>query len=134
MGPQVILRATEGILKGKEFVFSGRALCVVGRSRRCSLRMPDGDGSVSRYHCLLDIDAPAVRVQDLGSLNGTYVNGEKIGQRDPGQSAQEAARFEHPTRALRPGDKLQVGNGVFRVDVVQPAQHPDNTQRDAPGG
>ncbi|KYC36281.1 hypothetical protein WA1_52005 [Scytonema hofmannii PCC 7110] len=40
----------------------------------------------SRYHCLLDINPPDIRVRDFGSRNGTYVNGKKIGQRQPKQA------------------------------------------------
>ena len=35
-----------------------------------------------RRHCLLDINPPDIRVRDFGSLNGTYVNGTMIGQRE----------------------------------------------------
>jgi pSer/pThr/pTyr-binding forkhead associated (FHA) protein len=42
---------------------------------------------ISRYHCLLDINSPDIRVRDLGSLNGTIVNGKKIGQRQRNQTA-----------------------------------------------
>ena len=45
------------------------------------LRLPNGPGyaDVSRHHCLLHIDPPAVWVRDLGSRNGTRVNGTQIG-------------------------------------------------------
>jgi pSer/pThr/pTyr-binding forkhead associated (FHA) protein len=46
-------------------------------------RLPGNDividsGGVSRCHCLIDVDARHVFIKDLGSTNGTYINGEKI--------------------------------------------------------
>jgi len=35
---------------------------------------------------LLDINPPDIRVRDFGSKNGTFVNGEKIGQREAYQT------------------------------------------------
>src|SRR5262245_54515917 len=77
----VILRATAGDLRGQQFAFEGPSYCTLGRSRSCTLRLP-GDATVSRQHCLLEVDSERAWVQDLGSLNGTFINGEKIGQRD----------------------------------------------------
>ncbi len=49
---------------------------LVGREEDCHLR-PNSD-MVSRHHCVFTIDEYAVRVRDLGSTNGTLVNGERI--------------------------------------------------------
>src|SRR4051812_9108422 len=53
---------------------AGRFL--VGRERDCHLR-PSSD-LVSRHHCVFYVDDYAVRLRDLGSLNGTLVNGERL--------------------------------------------------------
>jgi pSer/pThr/pTyr-binding forkhead associated (FHA) protein len=54
---------------------------------------------VSRLHCRLNLDDHArLAVEDLGSTNGTWVNGHKV-QRAP----------------LAPGDKLKVGRVVFAI-------------------
>jgi eukaryotic-like serine/threonine-protein kinase len=74
--------------------------------------------TVSRHHCLLEVDPPLLRVQDLGSLNGTYVNGEKVGQRDRALSPEGASRVAQPAVELLNGDELRVGNTCFRVEVV----------------
>ncbi|MFQ5731780.1 MAG: FHA domain-containing protein [Planctomycetaceae bacterium] len=49
---------------------------LIGRESDCHLR-PNSD-MVSRHHCAFTIDDFAVRLRDLGSTNGTLVNGERI--------------------------------------------------------
>jgi pSer/pThr/pTyr-binding forkhead associated (FHA) protein len=44
---------------------------------------------ISRYHCLLDINPPDIRIRDFDSLNGTYVNGECIGRRSVNQTPEK---------------------------------------------
>jgi pSer/pThr/pTyr-binding forkhead associated (FHA) protein len=116
--PKVILTATHGDLKGREYAFDGPGTCALGRCVDCAIRLPGDDWTVSRHHCLLDVDPPLVRVQDLGSLNGTYVNGEKVGQRDRALNPADASRGAQPVRELLDGDELRVGNTRFHVAVV----------------
>lgn len=64
------------------------------------------DSGVSRQHASLRLQNGQYVISDLGSLNGIYVNGKKVG-------ADEA-------RALHDGDKLQMGRvkAVFRLEEV----------------
>jgi len=116
MSTKLILRATGGELHGQEFSFSGPAHCVLGRSRECTLRLP-GDGTVSRQHCLIEVDNGTAWIQDLGSLNGTLVNGEKIGQRERLRNG-DATMVQPPRQGLRNGDELRVCNNTFRVALM----------------
>jgi DNA-binding winged helix-turn-helix (wHTH) protein len=50
---------------------------VLGRDRACAIRM-DAD-SVSRHHARLNVSERAASIEDLGSKNGTWVDGERIG-------------------------------------------------------
>jgi predicted component of type VI protein secretion system len=75
-----------------------RDMTVVGRREDCDLRIPLSD--VSRKHCRLIINGEAIKIEDLGSSNGTYVNGERV------QHAE-----------LSPGDTLQIGPVVFVLQV-----------------
>ena len=75
-----------------------RDMTVIGRREDCDLRIPLGD--VSRKHCRLILDGDAIKVEDLGSSNGTYRNGERV------QQAELAA-----------GDTLQIGPVVFVLQV-----------------
>lgn len=71
---------------------------VIGRRDDCDLRVPLLD--VSRRHCQLNCSDGALTVRDLGSHNGTYVNGERI---------QEVS--------VRPGDYLKIGPLTFVVQI-----------------
>ena len=75
-----------------------RDMTVVGRREDCDLRIPLGE--VSRKHCRLIMDGEAVRLEDLGSSNGTFHNGERV---------REAA--------LAPGDTVQIGPVTFMVQI-----------------
>ena len=50
--------------------------CVIGRIHECQLQLTDE--KVSQQHAKVSLENNAVMIEDLGSLNGTYVNGEKI--------------------------------------------------------
>ncbi|MFW5666731.1 MAG: FHA domain-containing protein, partial [Coleofasciculus sp.] len=81
MSAKVILTVITGSLKGKNFEFSDRTTCILGRAKDCHPRLPNDryHKTISRYHCLLDINPPDIRIRDFGSLHGTYVNGKIIG-------------------------------------------------------
>lgn len=77
---------------------------VVGRLDECQIRIPSAQ--VSRRHCEITSGPDGVRVRDLGSSNGTIVNGQRV---------QEAH--------LRPGDVLSIGPMLFVVRIDgEPAQ------------
>jgi len=118
MESRITLVATEGGLKGQEFEFGGRAWCLVGRSSGCSLRLPAGDVTASRHHCLFDVDAPAVVLYDLGSRNGTYVNAERIRVHDPDTRVDPALAGAGRGRLLADGDEVRIGNTMFLVRIT----------------
>lgn len=117
MNTTLILKATAGDLQGQQYRFSNPSYCVMGRSRSCTLRLP-GDATVSRQHCLVELDSEGVWIQDLGSLNGTFVNGEKIGQRETPRDG-DATMIQPGRQCLRDGDLLRICNNVFAVKVVE---------------
>lgn len=71
---------------------------VVGRRADVGLRIPASD--VSRQHCQISVTDDTVAVKDLGSANGTFVNGKRVAE-----------------AKLSPGDRLGVGPVVFVVQV-----------------
>jgi hypothetical protein len=122
MPAEVRLHVTNGKLKGRVYTFAERTTCIIGRASDCNLQLSDDEAhrKISRHHCLLDINPPDVTVRDFGSLNGTYVNGKKIGQRERGQSPTEAAQLDFPEHALTEGDEIQLSDTVFRLSLYVP--------------
>lgn len=60
-----------------EIIEIRRGKLLIGREEDCQLR-PDSE-FVSRHHCVLLLDDYTLRIRDLGSKNGTFVNGRRIG-------------------------------------------------------
>jgi len=50
---------------------------LIGRGEDCDLRVESD--FVSTYHCVLLLDEYTLRLRDLGSKNGTFVNGRRVG-------------------------------------------------------
>ena len=119
MSAKVTLTVTQGSLQGHQFVFEDRTTCLIGRSSDCQLKLPNDvlHRTISRYHCLLDINPPDIRVRDFGSKNGTYINGRKIGQRELNQTAKEAAEITFPEHDLKEGDEIKIGKTIFQVSI-----------------
>lgn len=122
MNPVVRLDVVSGEASPPVSTFEERTTCVLGRADDCEPRVPNDEAhrTVSRHHCLLDINPPDARIRDFGSRNGTYVNGKKIGQREPGQTPQEAVAGHYPEHDLSDGDEIRLGPVTIRVGV-QPA-------------
>lgn len=124
----VTLTVLRGRTERSEYVFDERSTCLIGRGQDCEPRLPNDDThkSVSRNHCLLDINPPDVRVRDLGSRNGTFVNGVKIGQREAHHTPEQGRALGFQERDLGDGDELRLGKAVaFRIEVhVPPAEDP----------
>jgi eukaryotic-like serine/threonine-protein kinase len=124
MSAKVILTITKGNLTGQKFEFDSRTTCIIGRADDCYPKIPDDEyhRPISRYHCLLDINPPNIRVRDFGSKNGTFVNGQKIGQREASQSPQEGAKIKFPEYDLNSGDEIKLSNTVFSVGIVHDSE------------
>jgi pSer/pThr/pTyr-binding forkhead associated (FHA) protein len=117
----VKLTLLSGALNGTEFEFHEPAVCVLGRAEECRPRLPEtmDHYDVSGHHCLLIVNPPAVQIMDLGSTNGTFVNGVKIGQRVPLRSTEGRVTFQpFCRRRLRDGDSIRLGRfTILRVHV-----------------
>jgi serine/threonine-protein kinase len=94
----VVLRVTDGPHKGEEFVFDRHVTFMVGR-KNAHFAIPD-DGFLSRSHFLIEVDPPRCLLKDLGSRNGTKVNGVAVD--------------EVP---LRDGDQIEAGQTHFEVRI-----------------
>jgi pSer/pThr/pTyr-binding forkhead associated (FHA) protein len=72
---------------------------LIGRAPDCDLRLDVA--AVSRHHCMLRVTADEVTLVDLGSSNGTYLNGERV----------------RSQATLKSGDELHIENVVYLVDL-----------------
>jgi len=72
---------------------------LIGRGADCDLRLRVS--AVSRHHCLLRLRGGEVTLADLGSANGTFVNGQRL----------------RSQAALRHGDEIGIGNLQFVLEL-----------------
>jgi eukaryotic-like serine/threonine-protein kinase len=115
---RVVLSIIAGPMRGEEFTFTEATVCTIGRGADCSVQLlGDAHISVSRRHCQIDMTPSAIRVRDLGSLNGTYVNGELIGRRPLCSGPVESPSACGPEVLLNEGDTIQVGGTLFQVSI-----------------
>ena len=91
------LEVVQGAYLGQSLDLTLSRELVVGRDPDCGL--PFGDGSVSRRHSRIFLANGAVYIEDLGSQNGTFVNGTRL----------DLARL------LRSGDEIRAGDVVFKL-------------------
>lgn len=109
------LQIESGKHKGKRIKLPADG-AVIGRGEEASLRIASGE--ISREHCRLVPDGNGFTVTDLGSSNGTFINGTPISV---------------PTPA-GPGDKLVVGPITFTVVGVGSAAASSATRKPAKKG
>jgi Fe2+ transport system protein FeoA len=121
MAGTVSLVVMAGPIRGQRFEFGGHDTFLFGRAPDCHARLSPTDASASRHHFLLEVNPPRARLRDLGSLNGTHVNGVRRGGRRPEESPEQAALLEGASVDLHDGDEIRVGATVMRVSVEGPA-------------
>ena len=97
---QVTLTLLTGPDKGRTFAFSQHDTFLVGRSKNSHFQLPVNDKSFSRLHFMVEVNPPRCRIVDLGSRNGTFVNGQRIIGTD-----------------LKDGDQIRAGLTTIGVKV-----------------
>jgi eukaryotic-like serine/threonine-protein kinase len=117
MPGRVCLEVVAGPIQGRQFQFDGHDTFLFGRSPDCHAELSADDATASRHHFILEVNPPAARLRDLGSLNGTYVNGQKYGGRARHLTPEEGARQPLPQVDVKDGDTIRVGATVFTVRV-----------------
>lgn len=98
-----MLQASLRVIGGKhdgELVPMASHRFLIGREEDCQLR-PNND-LVSRHHCAFTIDDYSVRLRDLGSTNGTLVNGNRL-------------RGE---TNLKAGDRVMIGKLELELEIA----------------
>ena len=85
-------------LEGGNTIELSRDLTVVGRKEDCDLRLDHK--SISKFHCVIVKMENTLLIRDLGSTNGTVVNGKKIRR-----------------ATLKNNDCLNIANLPFRIQI-----------------
>jgi two-component system response regulator HydG len=94
-----VLTVVKGPDQGQTVALDGSqpSRLLLGQGPACDVRLTDR--TVSRRHVALDVEGGRVRVSDLGSKNGTKINGVKIVE-----------------GWVQGGETIQVGSTLFRLD------------------
>ncbi|HTM47026.1 MAG TPA: DUF4388 domain-containing protein [Polyangiaceae bacterium] len=104
------LRFISGKYQGGEFPVDENREIVVGRSS--DLDMVLVEEMVSRKHARMRLVGGSIELEDLGSTNGTFVNGERITQ-----------------VRLKEGDRVLIGSNILKVVTIADEQAEPATRR-----
>lgn len=110
--PQFALRFISGKYQGGEFPLRKNREIIIGRSS--DLDMVLVEDMVSRRHAKIATTDNEVYISDMGSTNGTFVNGEKV------------------TRSrIQEGDRILVGTSIIKMVAVDPAANAHQSEAEA---
>ncbi len=90
------LKFISGKYQGGEFPLKGDKQLIIGRSSELDIVLVED--MVSRKHAKITLSAGKITIEDLGSTNGTFVNGEKV-----------------KTSRLKEGDRILVGTSILKL-------------------
>jgi pSer/pThr/pTyr-binding forkhead associated (FHA) protein len=93
------LKFISGKYQGGEFPLKGEKQLVIGRSSELDIVLVED--MVSRKHAKITMTGGKITIEDLGSTNGTFVNGEKV-------------RLSR----LKEGDRILVGTSILKLIVA----------------
>jgi len=116
---QVNLRVLEGPYQGRVFCFTQPDTFLIGRAADSHLCLPD-DRFFSRHHCLLEITPPHCFLRDLGSMNGTFVNGRRVTEAFLENGAQIQGGETVLLVEVSTGDAEPIAGAARRGDAARP--------------
>jgi pSer/pThr/pTyr-binding forkhead associated (FHA) protein len=93
----VILEAVSGPVLGRRIEVRGGSIVRIGRTGKSDYAITE-DGYLSGLHFSVECDGAQCRIRDLGSSNGTFVNGARITE-----------------QVVRAGDSVVAGGSTFRI-------------------
>jgi pSer/pThr/pTyr-binding forkhead associated (FHA) protein len=103
----VILEATAGPATGRKIQVSEGSIVRVGRTARSDYALGE-DSYLSGQHFAIEYDGAQCRIRDLGSSNGTFVNGDRI-----------------TDRIVQEGDSVGAGGSTFIVHIDSSSSTPE---------
>ncbi|MBZ5632955.1 MAG: DUF4123 domain-containing protein [Acidobacteriia bacterium] len=95
----VILEAVSGPVLGRRIEVRGGSILRLGRTGKSDYAIAE-DGYLSGLHFSVECDGAQCRIRDLGSSNGTFVNGSRITE-----------------QVVQEGDSVVAGGSTFRIHV-----------------
>lgn len=104
--PRFVLRGVSGAAFGKTYPVPGPV--VIGRQQDCEISVASEE--ISRRHAQVKPTADGLMVEDLGSANGTFINGKRV-----------------QAGLMRPGEELRLDN--IRFMLVAPGMEIPASQR-----
>lgn len=104
--PRFVLRGVSGAAFGKTYPVPGQV--VIGRQADCDIAVPSEE--ISRRHAQVRPTPDGLLVEDLGSANGTFINGKRV-----------------QTGLMRPGEELRLD--TIRFLLVAPGMEMPATPR-----
>jgi hypothetical protein len=90
------LKFISGKYQGGEFPLKSEKQVVIGRSSELDMVLVED--MVSRKHAKIAVSSGKITIEDLGSTNGTFVNGEKV-----------------KTARLKEGDRILIGTSILKL-------------------
>ena len=120
--PRVAMRLVRGARAGELITLADNQMIVIGRGSDATFRIQDP--SISRRHCQIANTQRGLLIADLGSSNGTYVNGQ---------------RLSNTWAQINVGDSVILGQNEVRVlgfeqPAGMPAAPPQQSFQQPPGG
>lgn len=109
------LMVTEGPNQGKTYPLQGMN-CTIGRSADNTVVLDSS--RISRHHAQIRILPTGTVIEDMGSTNGTWLNGQRLAE----------------PRTLSPGDRIRLADYVTLAYVVEPIGGAATVISDMPGG
>src|SRR6201995_1795638 len=97
------LRFISGKYQGGEYPLGLQEEIIIGRSSELDMVLVED--MVSRKHAKITTDDKAVTIQDMGSTNGTFVNGEKVRKVE-----------------LKDGDRILIGTSIIKLVALDGQQ------------
>ena len=107
--PYYYLEMVRGSVVGQRYLLPDGAVSI-GRSSQNTIALPPAEKSVSGHHAILYKSPERILVQDLQSTNGTFINEERIAERD-----------------FAPGEVLGFGKAGPRLKLVVSDQELDTS-------
>src|SRR5580658_8528044 len=101
----VILEAVSGPIAGRRIEIRAGTILRIGRTAKSDYALGE-DSYLSGQHFAIENDGNEARARDMGSSNGTFVNGERVVSES----------------VLRAGDSLTAGGSTFTVQIEAAAQ------------